>query len=123
MKTKLIALILLAADILSSQERFDYKVRNYFFAGFFPDFYFHLNLRNPGPVSFITPYEYTRPDEVQAILAGLERHRVKIVLWTPSLDTPENPLGDHLGPLRGYLRSRYHVARDFPEFEVWRRND
>jgi hypothetical protein len=96
---------------------------DYFFGGFFPDFYFHLNLKNPGPVPFITPYEYTRPDEVQAILVGLERHRVKIVLWAPSLDTPENPLGDHLGPLRGYLRSRYHVARDFPEFAVWRRND
>jgi hypothetical protein len=37
MKTKLTALILLAAGILSSQERFDYKVRNYFFAGFAGD--------------------------------------------------------------------------------------
>jgi len=37
MKTKLTALILLAAGILSSQERFDYKVRSYFFAGFAGD--------------------------------------------------------------------------------------
>jgi hypothetical protein len=37
MKTKLSALILLAAGILSSQERFDYKVRSYFFAGFSGD--------------------------------------------------------------------------------------
>src|SRR5260370_39528306 len=37
MKTKLSALVLLAAGILSSQERFDYKVRNYFFAGFAGD--------------------------------------------------------------------------------------
>ena len=37
MKTKLTALILLAAGILSSQERFDYKVRSYFFAGFSGD--------------------------------------------------------------------------------------
>ena len=37
MKTKLTALVLMAAGILSSQERFDYKVRNYFFAGFAGD--------------------------------------------------------------------------------------
>jgi tetratricopeptide (TPR) repeat protein len=37
MKTKLTAQILLAAGILSSQERFDYKVRSYFFAGFAGD--------------------------------------------------------------------------------------
>jgi hypothetical protein len=37
MKTKLTVLVLLAAGILSSQERFDYKVRNYFFGGFAGD--------------------------------------------------------------------------------------
>src|ERR1700731_4727258 len=37
MKTKLTALVLMAAGILSSQERFDYNVRNYFFAGFAGD--------------------------------------------------------------------------------------
>jgi tetratricopeptide (TPR) repeat protein len=37
MTTKLTAVVLLAAGILSSQERFDLKVRNYFFAGFAGD--------------------------------------------------------------------------------------
>ncbi len=37
MKTKLLALVLSCAAILSSQERFDYKVRSYFFAGFAGD--------------------------------------------------------------------------------------
>ena len=96
---------------------------DFFFGGLFPDFYFLLDLRNPGPVPFITPYEYTRPNEVQDILDGLEQHRVRIVLWTPALDSPENPQGDHLGPLRAYIRGRYHMAENFPEFEVWLRND
>jgi hypothetical protein len=96
---------------------------DYFFGGLFPDFYFILNLRNPGPVPFITPYDYTRPAEVQAVLDGLQKHQVKIVLWTPSLDAPENPQFDHLGPLRAYIRSHYHVAEDLPQFEVWFRND
>jgi hypothetical protein len=99
------------------------KPSDFFFGGVYPDFYFLLDLRNPGPVPFITPYEYTRPSEVQDVLDGLEKHRVKIVLWTPGLDTLENPQGDHLGPLRTYIQSRYHVAKDFPDFEVWFRND
>jgi tetratricopeptide (TPR) repeat protein len=37
MKMKLAAVLLLAAAVLSSQERFDHKVRNYFFAGFSGD--------------------------------------------------------------------------------------
>lgn len=96
---------------------------DFFFGGLYPDFYFLLDLRNPGPVPFITPYEYTRPGEVQAVLDGLEQHRVKIVLWTPSLDSPENPQGDHLAPLRAYIRRHYHVAKSLPEFEAWLRND
>jgi hypothetical protein len=96
---------------------------DYFFGGLYPDFYFLLNLRNPGPVPFVSPYEYTRPNEVQDVLAGLEKHRVKIVLWTYGLDAPEDPHGDHLGPLRAYVRAHYRHVQDFSDFEVWFRND
>ncbi len=99
------------------------RASDFFFGGLYPDFYFLLGLRNPGPVPFVTPYEYTRPGEVQDIVTGLEVHRVKIVLWTSLLDTSENPQGDHLGPLRAYIQSHYHVSRGLPEFEVWLRND
>ena len=96
---------------------------DFFFGGLFPDFYFILQLRNPGPVAFITPYEYTRPEEVQALLAGLEQHHVKTLLWTPALDVPTSSQGDHLPPLRLYIRQHYHVSSTFPEYQVWTRND
>ncbi len=96
---------------------------DFFFGGWFPEFYFSLDLRNPGPVPFIAPYEYTRPSEVREIIDGLEKHHVRIVLWTSGLDLPDDPQGDHLGPLRAYIRNHYRVARDFPEFEVWVRKD
>jgi hypothetical protein len=99
------------------------KPSDYFFGGLYPDFYFLLDLRNPGPVPFVTPYEYTRPSEVQAVIAGLEAHRVGIALWAPALDLPEYPQRDHLGPLRAYIRSNYHSGKDFPDFQVWIRND
>jgi hypothetical protein len=96
---------------------------DFFFGGLFPDFYFILNLRNPGPVAFITPYEYTRPEEVQALLAGLDQHQVRILLWTPMLDLPSNPQGDHLRPLRRYIRDHYHLSQTFPNYQAWARND
>jgi hypothetical protein len=96
---------------------------DYFFGGLFPDFYFILKLRNPAPVAFITPYEYTRPEEVQAVVAGLEQHQVKTVLWALALDLPTSPQGDHLPPLRRYIREHYHVSSTFPEYQVWTRND
>lgn len=96
---------------------------DYFFGGLFPDFYFILKLRNPAPVAFVTPYEYTRPEEVQAVLAGLEQHHVKTLLWVPALDLPTNPQGDHLPPLRRYIREHYHVSSTLPEYDVWTRND
>jgi hypothetical protein len=96
---------------------------DFFFGGLFPDFYFILQLRNPGPVAFVTPYEYTRPEEVQALLEGLEQHHVKTLLWTPALDVPSSSQGDHLPPLRLYVRQHYHVSTTFPEYQVWTRND
>jgi hypothetical protein len=95
---------------------------DFFFGGPYPDFYFLLDLRDPGPVPFITPFEYTRPEEVQAVVEGLEKHRVEMILWGPPLDTSEDRRGDHLGPLRTYVRSRYHIAEELPEFEAWVRN-
>jgi hypothetical protein len=96
---------------------------DFFFGGMFPDFYFTLKLRNPGPISFISPYDYTRPEEVQEFLTGLERNHVKIVLWTSALDLPANTDGDHLAPLRAYIRHHYRVVQNSPQFEVWSRTD
>jgi hypothetical protein len=99
------------------------RPKDFIFGGYFPDFYFSLDLRNPGPVPYVTPYDYTRPEEVQALLNGLELHHVKIVLWTPDLDLPDNSNGDHLGALRFYLRAHYRVASESPDFEAWLRVD
>jgi hypothetical protein len=95
---------------------------DFFFGGLFPDCYFTLDLRNAAAVPFVSPYEYTRPEQVTEVIAGLEKHRVRLALWSPALDLPEDHHGDHLGPLRAYLRNHYHVAKEFPDFEVWVRD-
>jgi hypothetical protein len=99
------------------------KPSDYFFGGFYADFYFPLDLRNPGPVPFVTATQYTRPEEVQQVVAGLEKHHVHAALWALALDMPDDPQGDNLAPLRAYLRAHYHVVDKFPDFDALIRND
>ena len=99
---------------------------DFFFDGAsLPRLYFPLGLRNPAKVPFLTTTDYTRPEQVQDVREGLERHKVRFVIWALELDMPprDHPEGDHLGPLRTYLRTRYQVVKTFPGFDqVWERN-
>jgi hypothetical protein len=97
----------------------------YILEGNWPTFYFLLGLRNPAKVPFLSNTDYTRPEQVADVIESLERHRVCFVLWSLSLDLydPRDPPGgDHLGPLRAYLRTHYHVAKTFADDEFWERN-
>jgi hypothetical protein len=88
------------------------------------DIYFLLGLRNPTPLAFLTPTDYTRPEQAHNALRSLERHGVRFVLWPACLDLPEKGrgAGDHLGALRAYLRNSYHVVKTFGDGEqVWER--
>src|ERR1700733_9101267 len=94
---------------------------DYFFGDQFVGF--ALKLRNPGRIAFVTSSDYTRPEEVSDLLQGLERHQVRFVSWYGDLDNvPTAPRGDHLGPLRRYLREHYRVAETFSNGdEIWER--
>lgn len=85
---------------------------------FFGDqmFTFLLNLRPPARISTVTTTSYTRPWQVQNVIEGLEKHRVKIALWSTDLDMPQPSYKgtDCLGPLRRYLKRHYHLAKVFP---------
>jgi len=98
----------------------------YFLEGAWPSFYFLLGLRDPASVPFLSNTDYTRPEQVADVVESLERHRVRFVLWSLRLDLhdPRDPAGgDHLGPLRAYLRAHYHVAKSFANGEwIWERN-
>jgi hypothetical protein len=84
---------------------------------------FALRLRNPSRVAFIRPNDFTRPEEVQNLVDGLENHRVRFVSWYSGLDDPLAVKGNHLALLRGYLERNYHVANQFPNgHKIWERN-
>ena len=85
---------------------------------------FSLRLRNAGRVSFLRPTDYTRPEEVQDLIASLERHQVKLVSWYAGLDREGvlHPTGDHLNPVRTYLHEHYRLAKVFANGDqIWMR--
>jgi len=98
----------------------------FFFNARDADMYFMLNLRTPAEVPFLTTSDYTRPEQVLDVLNGLQAHRVRFVMWWPELDLPDDaahPEGDHLGPVRAYLRRHYHVVKTFTDgTQVWERS-
>lgn len=88
---------------------------------------FTLRLRNVGRVPFLRPTDYTRPEEVQDAIRALEAFQVQFVSWYSGLDheteASRHLEGDHLGPIRLYLRDHYHVAKVFSNGDqIWERN-
>ena len=91
------------------------------------DLYYPLDLRNPAQVPFLTSSEYTRPEQVEEVIRALQKHQVRLVLWSVWLDLPlQLPFErNRLAPLRNYLLAHYHIVKTFgaPDYEdVWERN-
>jgi hypothetical protein len=85
---------------------------------------FNLRLRNPSRVAFIRPNDFTRPEEIQSVVQGLEDHQVRFVSWYQGLDDPMSGNGNHLAPLRTYLEQHYHVAERFANgHRIWERKN
>jgi hypothetical protein len=72
-----------------------------------------LDLRDPSPIPFVTPTDYTRPEQVQQTIEGLEKHPAKYVSWPSILDMPpQTGRGkSHLAPLRAYLELHYRRVK------------
>jgi hypothetical protein len=88
---------------------------------------FTLQLRNAGRVPFLRPTDYTRPEEVADAIQGIEKFHVRFVSWYVGLDDEKDaarhPEGNHLAPIRLYLREHYHVAQTFSNGDqIWERN-
>lgn len=88
---------------------------------------FVLRLQNAARVPFLRPTDYTRPEEVADVIRGLDQHQVRFVSWYIGLDREKDASfhlkGNHLAPIRLYLRQRYHLAQTFSNGDqIWERN-
>jgi hypothetical protein len=120
-----------AAVPASKYEELDWIKRHtkpgeFFFQAAWPGTYVPLGLRNPLFVDVVGPDEQTRPEDVDLAIRQLEQKRVRYVLWSERLDTTsrDHSSESHLGPLQGYLRSRYNPVATFADQdEVWERKN
>jgi hypothetical protein len=87
---------------------------------------FYLSLSNPTPSEFTTEAEFTRPEEVAAILQSLQHNPPPFVVL-PHLSTNAFNPHDHSAPFLQYIHANYHLDQIFPvdhaQFsrELWER--
>ncbi len=80
-----------------------------------PPYTLPLRLKNPTPIEAPAPGDYSRPEQISAVLAGLERTHPKLLLLRPAMYIP-HLLGykaDHLGPFHDYLVEHYRRTKVF----------
>jgi hypothetical protein len=96
-----------------------------FFWGMAP-MYPPFHLQNPAAIDGFDPSEYTRPEQVAALVQALEKHHPRLLILHQSLNLlrPTGSPSDHLQPFRVYLYENYHLTRTFAtKDDVWERMD
>jgi hypothetical protein len=85
-----------------------------------------LELRNPTPMAEMGPGEYTRPEQVTAIVEGIEKTKVPVIVLRPGMYLPDTQshLPDHLQPFRDDLYLHYRNTKNFASGDqIWQRVD
>jgi hypothetical protein len=97
-----------------------------FFWGMAP-LYPPFHLQNPAAIDGFDPSEYTRPEQIDALVQALEKRRLPLLMLhqsTIDLLRPTGSPSDHLQPFRVYLCHNYRLTRTFAtKDDVWERKD
>jgi hypothetical protein len=86
----------------------------------------YLSLDNPAAVEFINHDDFTRPEQVTAVINALQQRPPRLIALDPETTAPN--IHDHSAPFRDYVHQHYSLAQTFaldhnsrPE-EIWERN-
>lgn len=79
-----------------------------------PDADFFFDMKDPSRVPWVEPDEYTRPEEVGRLIATLQFQPGTTIFW-PQSAWNDKGTGDHLQPLRKYLRQHYQPVHQFED--------
>lgn len=82
---------------------------------------FALSLDSPGPLDFVTTTEFTRPQQIDALLQSMTDHRTRYIYLYPSLTAPILTK-NNLEPFLKYLGKNYHLAQVFSDGQILERN-
>jgi hypothetical protein len=87
-----------------------------------PPFYVPFHLQNPAATESLDTSEYTRPEDIAAVLRALQQHNVPIIvlpsekLYPLTIDSPSN----HAIAFVAYLHANYRLTRTFANGdELW----
>ncbi len=89
-----------------------------------PPYTLPLALKNPTPIEAPGPGEYSRPEQIAAVIDGLERTQADMLLLRPPMYIPHffGYKADHLQPFHDYLFEHYRRTKIFATGdEVWER--
>jgi hypothetical protein len=82
---------------------------------------FALSLESPGPLDFVTTTEFTRPQQIDALLLSMTAHRTRYIYLDPPLTVPV-VTKNNLEPFFKYLGQNYHLAKVFSDGQILERN-
>jgi hypothetical protein len=82
---------------------------------------FALSLKSPGPIDYVLPSEFTRPEQIDALLRSMTAHHTRFIYIYPELNGPVHA-GDNLAPLREYIAKNYHLAKADSAGQTFERN-
>lgn len=80
-----------------------------------PPLYLPFHLQNPAATEGLDTSEYTRPEDIAAVLRALQQHNVPIIilpsekLYPPTVNSPSN----HAMAFVAYLHANYQLSRIF----------
>jgi hypothetical protein len=87
-----------------------------------PPYFSAFHLVNPAAIEGFHPSDYTRPEQVAALVEALKTHPVPLMVLRQSrsyLFVPDSEQ-NHLGPFRDYVSRNYRMAKTFPSGdEMW----
>ena len=83
-------------------------------------FYFLADRSNPTRVDFML---FEDPEAYPCILARLDQHPPKYVVYGYTWDVDEKRFRDYARPIDEYIRTRYVIEASTDGYEIWRRID
>ena len=83
-------------------------------------FYFLTDRKNPTRTDFML---FEDPEAYPCLIARLEEHPPKYVIYGYTWDVDERRFRDYAAPIDSYIRSRYTIEDSVDGYEIWRRLD
>jgi hypothetical protein len=82
-----------------------------------PTYYFPLLLKNPTPFFLVRDNNFTPAFQVEQLMRSLGERPPRLIAWHGlwSKEPGERKLGDNLAPLWEFIRSNYHLKKEFRE--------